>query len=178
MPRGVYPHTSPKQKAQARLALALGRTPAVRAKAAVTLKANAQSETWRETVAEATRLAMQRPEVQERHAKGIQRAREEGRLLQAKDRHGNGSPPSEVVMMIAALLEPKGFVRELAIPMSSLSMPGLPTAYKVDFGHLEKRIAVEVDGPYHHKRRQRRLDHKKTLALQALGWTVLRISHK
>lgn len=73
MPRGVYPRT-PNQLKAAKANLAKGREPAARARASKTLKKIAQDEGWRRKVSEATKAAMRRPEVREKHLKGLAKA--------------------------------------------------------------------------------------------------------
>lgn len=176
MPKGVYAHNSPKQRAQSLAALEKGRTREAREKATESLRRLGQDEDWRSRVGEGTKRAMADPEVRIRHAEGIRRAIEARRGFSPT--HGNGQEPGLVTQLMWEILEPKGFVREHSIPTKSAGIPGLPLCYKVDFGHPARRIAVELDGPYHRQAYQRRRDAKKDNALRALGWTVLRISHK
>lgn len=47
----------------------------------------------------------------------------------------------------------------------------------VDFCCFEAALVVEVDGPYHHRDLQRKIDFRRDALLQAAGWTVLRFSN-
>lgn len=47
--------------------------------------------------------------------------------------------------------------------------------FRLDFAFLEERVAVEVDGRQHLDRGVAAHDRRRTEALEALGWTVLRI---
>lgn len=54
----------------------------------------------------------------------------------------------------------------------------IPTSYKVDIADPRKRLAIEVDGKAHQVSRHRWLDERKTLVLNALGWSVLRFTNQ
>jgi very-short-patch-repair endonuclease len=68
---------------------------------------------------------------------------------------------------------------EYPIPTKSVKSKFLnvPDAYKADFANPETMIVIELDGVSHLPMEQKRKDKKKTLVLEALGWTVLRLQH-
>ena len=53
-----------------------------------------------------------------------------------------------------------------------------PTNYKVDIGHKQLRIAIEVDGKNHNSRKTKERDRKKLNMLSHLGWKVLRFTNQ
>ena len=70
MPKGVYPRR-PTQIAQAKINFALGHTPESRAKAVASLKANAESDEWRDRISKVTKVAMHQDDVRRRHLDGL-----------------------------------------------------------------------------------------------------------
>ena len=174
MPKGVYPRTANQLQA-AKANLAKGRSPEVRAKANSTLKENAKNEAFIVKVSEATKAAMHRPEVREKHLAGLRRSQSEHGL---NFKGGNGLAPVPIVEAAALRLLPLGFIRELAIPTRGHGTEHKPPdLYKADFGHPLRRIAIEYDGPSHRPLMRRREDAKKNAVLRALGWRVFRIKH-
>jgi hypothetical protein len=171
MPKGVYPRTK-NQLAAAVANLAKGREPDVRKRAALTLAKIASDPVWRLKVSDVTRTRMHDPDVRARHLAGL--AKREGLNF----RGGNGQPPTKQVLQAAAILEPIGFEREVAIRTAGHGT-GLrcPLNYKADFAHPTRRIAVELDGVSHHGRAKQLEDLRKTTVLTALGWRVIRIKH-
>lgn len=170
MPSGIYLRTEKAKSAQMS-GLKLGRTKAVRERVRLALKLNAANPEWRKRVSEATKAAMHRPDVRQRHLMGLA-----GNLVNFKG--GNGQPPVAKVLELSKKLEPMGFIRELAIPTRNHKTGHKPPpSYKVDFGHPARKVAVEVDGQSHHGLAKRALDEKKTEVLEALGWTVARVKH-
>ena len=172
MPRGVYPRTLNQLKA-AKANLAKGRELPARRKAAETLKELAQTDEWREKVSQATTQAMHRPEVRKRHLQGLRQAQK----LNFKG--GNGQKPTPLILQLAQKIEPLGYRRELVVPTKG-HKTGLrpPSNYKVDFGHLRKKIAIELDKRGTHRWGNREQDLKKDQVLEALGWKVIRIVHQ
>lgn len=55
---------------------------------------------------------------------------------------------------------------------------GYPTHYKIDLAHLQKKIAVEVDGSSHNNPTRRAQDKKKEAFLKKKGWKVIRIKNR
>lgn len=68
------------------------------------------------------------------------------------------------------LLEPIGFVREYVLFYDNDRGHAV-----MDFAHLQLKINVELDGPYHQASKEH--DEKRDEALSAKGWIVLRIKH-
>lgn len=177
MPSGVYKRgvLSEAQKEMMRVNLAKGREKAARKRAAETLREIAQDPEWREKVSIATTKAMYKPEVRKKHLKALQKNRKKyGSVFSG----GNGAKPTDIIKHLMWIYEPLGFIREYAIKTKGHNTEHTPpNSYKVDFGNPEEKVAIEVDGPYHTKRRQKELDTKKQEVLEALGWRVLRVEH-
>lgn len=170
MPKGVYPRTA-NQRLAAVANLAKGRSPEARQKAAESLREIALDPAWREKVSAATRTAMHRPEVRQRHMDSM-------RAAKVNFAGGNGQTPARTVREAALILEPLGYMREYVIKTSGHGT-GLncPMNYKADFAHPQQKVAIELDGPCHRPLAKQALDKKKTTVLEALGWTVHRIRH-
>lgn len=49
------------------------------------------------------------------------------------------------------------------------------TGFVIDFALLERKIALEVDGPYHDTKEQQKRDRFKDRQLKREGWEVVRI---
>ena len=178
MPKGVYHHKKIHERSlevqqTMRACLNMGRQKKVRDKAAATMRLVVKSPEWICRVSEATKAAMHRPEVRERHLKGLA-------YLQKRNnfKFGNGQIPGPKVLELAKRLEPLGFKQEYPIRTKGHGLPvKTPPSYKVDFGHPIRKVAVEVDGPSHHGLLAKAMDEKKTAVLKALGWIVARIKH-
>lgn len=170
MPRGVYKR-SPEHIAKTRAGLEAGRTPEARAKANATLRANAADPAWREKVSQATKKAMHRPDVRERHLAAL--------LPTRNFKHGNGQEPAPLALLIEAILTPLGFKREYPIRTKGhITQHKPPTTYKADFANPTTKTVIELDGPAHNPMERKALDRKKTEVLESLGWQVIRVPHK
>jgi very-short-patch-repair endonuclease len=90
-------------------------------------------------------------------------------------RGGNGTITKQQEKLRQALGLPESAL-EFAIFTNNAkgSFPSLPIAYKVDLGIPEVKLAIEVDGASHKKKKWKFLDQRKTAVLNHLGWTVLR----
>ena len=55
---------------------------------------------------------------------------------------------------------------------------GLPACVYVDIAHVDRRVAIEVDGGSHATRKQRDADARKTAFLESRGWLVLRFTNR
>ena len=175
MPRGVYPRR-PNQLKAAIKNLAKGREKEAREKANKTLREIAQDPEWREKVSVATKKAMHTPEVRRRHLRGLKKARVKNGV---NFRGGNGQEMTPIVRRVWAILKKEGFVREYPVKTEKVrsSFRNVSNAYKVDFAHPRKKIALELDGRSHTSKKVQMADHKKGQVLEALGWTVLRLKH-
>ena len=174
MPSGIYPRTFEQLK-RAMINLAKGRQKEAREKATKKLRKIASDPAWRDKVSEATKKAMWRPEIRKKHLAGLRKAFKKSGI---NFKGGNGQSPVRRVRQLALILKPQGFTRELVIPTrQGHNTPGIPNNYKVDFGNSKTKVAIEVDGPCHHNRKQRAKDEKKDKILNQLGWTVLRFKY-
>jgi len=170
MPTGVYRRTKEQLEA-ARQNLALGHGPAARRKARQALRTIAANPEWRMRVSEATRKAMHRPEVREKHLRAL-----------AKNPSyfsgGNGQPPTPMSQAMSRMLQPLGCIQEYIIRTKGHGTEHQPPrSYKADFAHPSLRIVIELDGASHRCRWQAEKDQKKTEVLEALGWKVIRFKH-
>jgi|SRR3990167_2465758 len=175
MPRGVYSRTA-NQFRVAKVNLAKGRLPAARKKASLKLRILGQSEQWRQRVSEATRIAMRRPDVRQKHLRGLMKARKEHGV---NFRGGNGMLPTITEATMAIFLRPLGFHRGIIIPTRG-HKTGLrsPTHYKPDLANPETMTVIEIDGPSHRVAIQMERDRRKERILGALGWKVIRLPHR
>lgn len=184
MPTGIY-HRSPKMLAKAKANLEKGHLPDARRKAMKSIQ-EAWTEEKRKEVSLKNRKRMHDPDVRSRHLKALKNARE---VHGVNFKGGNGQKPVKTVKLLAQVLIPLGFTRELPIltrPYKKriLRMTGHPTklsipgAYKVDFGNEATKTAIEVDGPCHRPHAKKKKDEKKTKVLTRMGWTVIRVKHK
>lgn len=57
-------------------------------------------------------------------------------------------------------------------------MPGLPNSYKADLAMVSIKLVIELDGPSHKTLEGKKRDRKKELALNMLGWAVLRFPNQ
>lgn len=124
-----------------------------------------------------------RPEVAERMAKhnpmhvqeNIEKVRRANTGKTFLARGGNGKITKQQEKLRQALGLPESAL-EFAIFTNNAkgSFPSLPIAYKVDLGVLEVKLAIEVDGASHKKKKWKFVDQRKTAVLNHLGWTVLR----
>lgn len=169
MPRGIYPRT-PNQLKAAVANLARGREAPARAKAAKANREIAKSEAWRDKVSQATKAAMQRPDVRERHRAALTDA--------ANFKGGNGRPVEERARSYLAALQHLGWTAEHPIPTKGHGTPHRPPPhYKADLADIKQKIVLELDGQAHRPHDRRALDRKKDAVLMALGWTVVRVAY-
>jgi hypothetical protein len=170
MPTGVYPRT-PQQLSVAKANLAKGRQPEARMKAAQSLRQIASDPSWREKVSTATKEAMRRPEVRDRHLQAMK-----GQPTNFKG--GNGRPLAERVHAYLAALKLFGWMPEYVIKTQGhRTVHNPPPVYKADLANPSIMTVLEMDGTSHRPRQRQELDRKKTEVLEALGWTVIRINH-
>ena len=89
-----------------------------------------------------------------------------------KTRGGNGKPPSLPEQRLASALGRPW--RPVVVPTGG-RIPGLrPTHYKIDLGHEELKIAIELDGNSHLMKVRKAADKRKDEFLRSQGWSVLR----
>lgn len=94
----------------------------------------------------------------------------------SQKRGGNGTGMSFHEQLLSKILKP-GWVWNFPVRTKPLGMTGLPSCYKPDFAWPEEKVCIEVDGNTHRTRLGQIRKAKKTEALEALGWTVLRLSN-
>lgn len=175
MPKGVYPRT-PNQLKAAVANLAKGRQPEAREKANNKLKERAADPEWKRRVSEGTKAALSKPGVRQKHKDAMRRrSAEHGPNFKG----GNGSEPLCFIKTIDEVLSTHGFIRECVVktkgnPSGELRVPD---HYKIDFGHLIHKIAIEIDGTCHTSTVRQEQDRKKSSVLKSLGWTVIRVAH-
>lgn len=112
---------------------------------------------------------MKNPEVRKRMS-----AIMSGRTFLARGGNGTLTPQQE------AVADALGLPMEYAIPTKPVKgqFKSLPTNYKVDIADPTRRLAIEIDGATHSRKKWRFLDRRKTEVLNALGWSVLRFSNQ
>ena len=71
----------------------------------------------------------------------------------------------------AEVLCPAGFVREHVVQWGNRN----GERYYLDFAHVEGKVNIELDGPWHMTTPQQ--DANRDHILQLLGWRVIRITH-
>jgi hypothetical protein len=107
--------------------------------------------------------------------KMINTKRTNGTLIPKKPwQGGNGRGPTKAQTLLHQTI---GGLLEFPVSLG-VRKPGYPTHYKIDLALPEIRLAIEIDGATHNKPEQQQRDQKKTEALSALGWTILRLSNK
>ncbi len=83
---------------------------------------------------------------------------------------GNGQAPPPYENLAWVLLEPLGFQRQYCVASDHAGPP-----YKLDFGHPELKLDVEIDGTQHAETRIQERDRERDAHLASLGWRVIRI---
>ena len=176
MPTGVYTRTEKMMK-KVKKNLAKGHSPSARKKATAKLKEYAKDPEWIKLVSENTKKGMKRPEARKKHLHGLEKARKKHGI---NFKGGNGMHPTPIIALGIKLFTQCGFIWELPIKTKPVKdiFKHIPSAYKVDFGNKDQKLAIEMDGASHIPLKQRKKDRKKTKVLEALGWTVIRLRHK
>jgi len=176
MPRGIYPRTKNQLK-NAKKNLAMGRTPKAREKARQKMIEKAKNIEWRKLVSEQTKKAMHQPNIRKNHLRGLFKARAKYGI---NFKGGNGQKPTPIIELANKLFSQCGFEREYVIETKIIkqNFENIPDSYKADFCNPKQKLIIEMDGPCHRPRKQRKLDRKKTKVLKALGWRVVRLKHQ
>jgi hypothetical protein len=131
-----------------------------------------QDLSWRKKVSEGTKTALHKPEIREKHLSGMAKDRQENGI---RFRGGLSQEPTAFVKEMAKILLPAGFVQEY--PVSRGIGSGKGGSYRLDFAHIEGKINIECDGPYHRSLKRKFRDEKKDLFLKSQGWKVIRVQH-
>ena len=98
----------------------------------------------------------------------------QGRTFLSRGGNGQLTKPQLIMHELTGLpMElPISILKEWARE-NNISSP--PVCYKVDLGHLESKLAIEIDGKTHKTSRWKFLDRRKTDILELLGWKVIRL---
>lgn len=114
---------------------------------------------------------MHRPEVREKLRRSLKRIGHKPPV-----QGGNGRGPTVPQLQMHEALG-SGWVMEHAVPTRQPKGSGYPTCYKLDLAHVDRKVAIEVDGASHGALTRQAQDAKKTRFLESMGWTVHRISN-
>lgn len=106
--------------------------------------------------------------ISEKSTEWLLKAYEESRKISPFSYLGNGKQPSSFEIEVYRILKPLGFIREYQIPFKK-------GCYKIDFAHVQNKIAIEIDSALHNTEKARRVDRAKDFKLQLKGWKVCRI---
>lgn len=93
------------------------------------------------------------------------------------ERMGNGhiTKPQRILWQALGL----GFKSlEYPVLMKEAKGENLPYCYKIDIALIKEKIAIEVDGASHKAYRVKKVDTKRTIALNSLGWRVVRFKNE
>jgi very-short-patch-repair endonuclease len=86
---------------------------------------------------------------------------------------GNGQAPPPYEILAWTLLEPLGFQRQYCVVSGKAGPP-----YKLDFGHPELKLDIEIEGRQHAETRIQERDRERDAHLTGLGWRVVRIRNE
>lgn len=132
-------------------------------------QANGKKPEWRKKVSAATKEAMHRPEVREKHLEALDKVWLNAELGN-NFTGSNGQPPNELMSYYASILCPLGYV------MDEVTFPtGHGGYWRLDFALAENKINIEIDGSSHNAGKRRLLDVERDEFMRNLGWTVIRI---
>jgi len=118
----------------------------------------------------ALRKYQEHPELREHFSRTTRAAYRRGVLRSPLARMGNGQAPTPYEQIAAVFLEPLGFQREHCVASNHAGPP-----YKLDFGHPELKLDVEIDGRQHAETKIHERDRERDAHLARLGWRVIRI---
>jgi hypothetical protein len=97
------------------------------------------------------------------------------------ERGGNGHYTKEQLIIFGLLYE-KDSIWELECPAitghSTRDKSGYPPVYKLDIGHSQLKIGLEIDGEGHNQNWVKLKDKKKEEKLKELGWKILRFTNQ
>ena len=77
--------------------------------------------------------------------------------------------PSDLELIVAGILDDLGIEYEPEYPTR--------TGFIIDFALLDKKIALEVDGPHHDTSQRKKSDRFRDYQLKREGWITKRIHH-
>lgn len=155
--RGVYFRTKENREniRQARLGTHISEES--KRKQSIAMKKTARNPGWRKRVSDGTKRAMRRPETKKLHSAAVSMARRNG---------------VDFEKIIGKVLCPLGYVSQFFVRVQ-----GMRRGYTIDFALVEKKIAIECDGPSHGTFKQRDKDKVKTKRLRKLGWKIIRVPY-
>lgn len=90
---------------------------------------------------------------------------------QSNAQHYNGGQLAEDFSLV---LTPAGFVREHQVQWGKR----VGEHFRLDFAHVEGKIAIELDGPHHCKEVQKEYDYLRDNVLKNMGWKIIRVKHE
>ena len=132
-------------------------------------------ERYRIGLSRGQRIRFSNPEARELQSMKSKELVRSGRIIPyGGRRHGNGMPPTDTELEMLRRLKRFGFIRNWSLKTKMPPHNGVPTHYKIDLAHPEKKIAIELDGSSHTTRIRKEMDERKTCFLQSRGWKVLR----
>jgi hypothetical protein len=120
--------------------------------------------------AAAIRKYQEHPELREHLSRTTRDAYRRGVLRSPLAWMGNGQAPPPYEDLAWVFLEPLGFQRQYCVPSGQAGPP-----YKLDFGHPELKIDVEIDGKQHAESRIEERDRMRDQVLASMGWRIVRI---
>ncbi len=122
--------------------------------------------------AAAIRKYREHPELREHLSRTTRDAYRRGALRSPLACMGNGQAPTPYEDLAWVFLEPLGLERQYCVPSGQAGPP-----YKLDFGHPELKIDVEIDGKQHVESRIRERHQVRDEHLATLGWRVIGIGN-
>lgn len=129
---------------------------------------------WQERMREAAlQKYREHPELREHLSAKTKALYRAGVLKSPLGAMGNGQAPPPYEDLAWVFLEPLGFQRQHCVPSGQVGPP-----YKLDFGHPELKIDVEIDGKQHRESRIHERDRERDRHLASLGWRVVRIRNE
>jgi hypothetical protein len=116
---------------------------------------------------------MKRKEVREKLSATLKRIGHKPPVL-----GGNGRPPTPSEMKLSKTLGAPWKMQTIVKTGCWRGANGFPSCYKIDLGHEELKLGIEIDGRSHCPLERQAQDVKKEKFLRGRGWTVLRFSNK
>ena len=111
----------------------------------------------------------------EEHKAAVSRTlRWKGHRPPVRKGNGTGMTPSE--SLVWPVLQMLGFEWNVAVSLGQ-RQPGYPTNYKLDFGHRQLKVGLELDGQSHRAEIRQKQDRKKEAKLAEFGWSVFRLQN-
>lgn len=160
MPGGIYPRTAAHNKKLSIARKKLWRTKAYQAKMA--LRDCTTSPIWRKAIKKSTSKWATRIWKTKAHREFMA-----GVFLKTVRRNGN--PKWGVSRAQSRMFE------QLKETYPSLVMEYPVLAYRIDICHVKRKLAIELDGPFHNDVERKKKDKKRDRRLRRLGWKIIRL---